>query len=89
MLSTIYLKNMAQHNISETNRGSLSVTIHVSQRSKLGQEKNTNKITPRTGSDFSMSESRLPLETWAHQTYANYHHIDQVSSLVRGGFMVS
>ena len=80
---------MAQHNIPAATRCSGSVTIHVSQKFKLGQENNTNKITPRTGSDFSMSESRLPLETLAHQTYANYHHIDQVSSLVRGGFMVS
>ncbi len=88
-LSTIYFKNMAQHDIPETIRGSWSVTMKVSQRSKLGQEKNLNKITPRTGPDFSMSESRLLLETLAHQTYANYQHIDQVSSLVRGGFMVS
>ena len=63
-LFCIYFKNMAQHNISETNRGSLSVTIHVSQRSNLAKKKIRTISAPEPGQIFKCRKVGCSFKLW-------------------------
>ena len=87
--STLYFKNMSYHNIPKTIRGSWTVTIQVSHRSKLSQDKNTNKVTPPPEqSQISQCQKvGCSLKLW-HMKHAN-EHFDLVWSLPWSNFMVS